>query len=380
MQRVRTQPRPNWQTTVESQGMHFHTIDGMPYWDESIYYLFTAAEIDAVEKATYELDRMCLEAVEHVIQNRLFSSFSIPDAFIDYVTDSWQRDEHTIYGRYDFAYDGRSPPKLLEFNADTPTALLEASVIQWYWIKDLAQDTAAGLDQFNSIHERLIEAWRAYQPEVTGVMYFTALAGNVEDYMTANYLRDTAIQAGLRTAYLHVRDIAWNARMSCFVCNEAPMHNVFKLYPWEWMLREPFGRFLPVAHTRWLEAPWKTLLSNKAILPILYQLHPDSPYLLRTELEPFGDTYVKKPTLGREGACITVVQEGRLTLETDGFEFYRTCPSVYQEYRPLPEFDSHYPVVGSWLVNSYACGMGIREDDGPITQNTSRFVPHVFAT
>ncbi len=35
-------------------------------------------------------------------------------------------------------------------------------------------------------------------------------------------------------------------------------------------------------------------------------------------------------------------------------------------------------VIGSWLVNGYACGIGIREDTSPITGNTSRFVPHLF--
>jgi len=29
-------------------------------------------------------------------------------------------------------------------------------------------------------------------------------------------------------------------------------------------------------------------------------------------------------------------------------------------------------------VNGYACGIGIRESDSPITTNLSRFVPHLF--
>ena len=39
-------------------------------------------------------------------------------------------------------------------------------------------------------------------------------------------------------------------------------------------------------------------------------------------------------------------------------------------------FDGHHMLVGSWMVNGTACGMEIREDTGPITGNTSRFVPH----
>ena len=80
---------------------------------------------------------MCLEAVGHVIENRRLGEFGIPEPYHDWVAWSWERDEHTIYGRFDLRYDGAGPPKLLEYNADTPTALLEAAVIQWFWFQDL---------------------------------------------------------------------------------------------------------------------------------------------------------------------------------------------------------------------------------------------------
>jgi glutathionylspermidine synthase len=129
--------------------------------------------------------------------------------------------------------------------------------------------------------------------------------------------------------------------------------------------------------TRWLEPPWKMILSNKAILAVLWELFPESPYLLQAAFEPFGSTYIKKPLQGREGSNVTLVFDGAPVLETEGT--YGEGPWIYQEVRPLPKYDGNYPVIGSWLVNGYACGMGIREDNQPITQNTSRFVPHVFA-
>jgi glutathionylspermidine synthase len=380
MDRLQTEPRSGWQSIVESQGMYFHTIDDEPYWDESAYYRFRSNEIDLIEKATYELDRLCLKAVEHVIQNKLFKQFQIPEPFIPFVIESWNRDEHTIYGRFDLAYDGRDPPRLLEYNADTPTALLEAAVIQWFWMKDRQKQSSATIDQFNTIHERLIEAWQAYKLDVKDVMYFTGMEGVLEDYMTVNYLRDTAIQAGLKTEYLNVSDIGWNSGCRSFMFHETPIHNLFKLYPWEWLLREAYGQFLAQSPTRWMEPPWKMLLSNKAILPILYELNPECPYLLRAQWEPMEITFVKKPILSREGACVSIVQDGKVIAETDGFELYRKSPCIYQEFVTLPNFDGNYPVVGSWMVNGYACGMGIREDTSLITQNTSRFVPHLFSS
>lgn len=373
MQRLPSEPRANWQAVVEALGLHFHTSDGEPYWDESAYYSFAAREIDRIEQATYALNDMCLKAVEHVIAHDLFAQFRIPAPFVDYVKKSWEKDEDTVYNRFDFSYDGTEPPKLLEYNADTPTALLEASVIQWYWMKDVHPNA----DQFNSIHERLLEIWSILRGKLTGKVHFASLRGHLEDYMTVQYLRDTAFQSGLETAYLEVERIGWHEQRRLFTDEqEQPLRTVFKLYPWEWMIREQFGPHLLNSPVRWLEPPWKMLLSNKAILPVLYHLFPDSPYLLRTEFEPFGATYIRKPVLGREGSNIAIVFDGKTILETDGP--YEEGPWIYQEVKPLPRYDGNYPVIGSWIVNGYACGMGIREDDSPITRNTSRFVPHIM--
>jgi glutathionylspermidine synthase len=374
MFRRRIEPRQDWQQTVESQGLYYHSLDDVPYWDESAYYEFTAAEIDKLEAATYALNELCLAAVQYVIDHQLFDQFLIPPEYRDFICASWERDEHTIYGRFDLAFDGNLQPKLLEYNADTPTALLEAAVIQWFWLHDVADEA----QQFNSIHERLLEVFRLLRQETDECFHFAAVGRNVEDYMTVNYLRDVAIQAGFDTAYVNVEDIGWNVSRQVFTDrDENPLRCCFKLYPWEWMQREQFGPSLLRTSCRWFEPPWKALLSNKAILAVLWDLNPHHPHLLEAAFEPLrGDTYVKKPILGREGANIQLFQRGKLLLETAG---PYDGPAVYQQVWPLPRFDQrYYAVIGSWIVNGWACGMGIREDENPITGNLSRFVPHVF--
>ena len=381
MLRITTSAREGWQSIVESQGLLFHSIGGEPYWDESSYYLFESAEVDQLEEATLRLDAMCLEAVEHAVSRGRLGELGIPPAFHDFVARSWERDEHSIYGRFDLSYDGLGPPKLLEYNADTPTSLLEASVIQWFWSRDLMAASGdlerSRFDQFNSIHERLIEAWARVGRDLGPRVSFAALAGVVEDEQTAEYLRDTTIQAGLQTQALPVEQIGWQgARRQFTDLRERPIEILFKLYPWEWMLAEAFGRNLPLASTRFLEPPWKMALSSKGILVILRELFPESPYLLAADFAPIGETYVAKPVHSREGANVTIVEDGRVVAETGGE--YGGGLTVYQEYAPLPEFAGRHPVVGSWMVNGNACGVGIREDDGPITRNTSRFLPHIF--
>jgi hypothetical protein len=137
MRRITTDPRPNWQKRVEEFGLYYHTIRGEPYWDESAFYQFTAYEIDKLEEATNALHRMCLDLVREVIEKRMFGLFLIPQQFEEYIIRSWEAGEPSVYGRFDLAYDGVGSPKMLEYNADTPTALVEASVAQWMWLKDV---------------------------------------------------------------------------------------------------------------------------------------------------------------------------------------------------------------------------------------------------
>jgi glutathionylspermidine synthase len=372
MRRQSMEPRPNWQKKVEELGLHFHTADGVPYWDESACYVFSKYQIDTIERATYAIWEMCLELVQHVIDEKLFALFLIPEEFEALVVRSWDEDWPSVYGRFDLAYDGVGPPKMLEFNADTPTGLVEASVAQWHWLKDIEPHG----DQFNNIHERLIEAWQRVRELNNKPLHFAAIESNVEDYITTEYLRDTAIQAGLETYYLDIEAIGWDKDKRSFVApGNQPIRNIFKLYPWEWLFQEEFAKHIPQSNTKWIEPPWKSILSCKAILPLLYQLNPDSPFLLPAWFErPEGGSFVRKPIHAREGANIQVVVNNQVQLETDGA--YDTSASVYQQLAPLKPHDGKYPILGSWVVNGWACGLGIREDDQLVTQNTSRFIPH----
>ena len=372
MRREPSPPRHNWQARAESRGFGFHTLAGKPYWDESACYVFSRAEIDALEKATDALHAMCLTLVQRVIDEKLYGLFLIPPAFEAFVEASWNADERSLYGRFDFAYDGHGPPKLLEYNADTPTGLLEASVIQWDWL----QDTDPAGDQFNSIDERLVEtAWPALLDTQEGPITFTGLTEHLEDLTTLEYLRDTAIRAGATTALLDLAAIGWDARRNTFTdANRRPLERVFKLYPWEWLVKDAFGKHLLTATTRWIEPPWKMVLSAKAILPLLWEMFPESPYLLPASFEPLPGDHVRKPVHAREGANIRAVRGGQVVAETSGP--YDERAAVYQQLAPLRAFEGKYPVLGSWVIHGWASGLGVREDDTLITQNSSRFVPH----
>lgn len=230
-------PRGGWQGRVEKVGLTFHSLaDGSPYWDESAYWEFTAAEVDRLEAATAEIERLCLAAGEHIVANNRFAEMRIPAAAAGRIRETWRSEPPALYGRLDLAFDGERI-KLLEYNADTPTALVEAAVAQWYWLRDVFPEA----DQFNSLHEKLVAKWKDLRPHLANVVYF-GHDGSQEDSMTVAYLRDTAEQAGLRTVSIAMRDIGWQGKHARFVDLERrPIESLFKLYPWEWLLKESFG-------------------------------------------------------------------------------------------------------------------------------------------
>jgi len=375
MERIKTTPRNNWQKAVENIGFGFHTTD-VPYWDESAYYTFTMAEVESIETATAKLWELCLGAVQHVIDNKLYPLFKIPESYIPYIEKTWNDDHPAIFGRFDLCYKN-GKIKILEFNADTPTSLYEAGIVQWFWLQDFDKTK----DQFNSIHEKLIAYWKYLKPYLNnGVVHFTCQKETLEDLTNVEYMRDCAIQAGLETKLVFIDDLGWDSDTQEFVDMEnQPIKNIFKLYPWEWLAHEQFGDniLLDINQAYWIEPAWKMLLSNKAILPILWQLYPESEYLLPSFFTDNGMAdYVKKPILSREGANIAIVKHyGTIELTTGE---YGEEGFVYQQLFELPDFDGNYPVVGSWIIGQEPAGMGIREAKSLITNNTSRFVPHLI--
>jgi glutathionylspermidine synthase len=394
MQRHPLTPRPDWQTTVEQQGLIFHTPvsdnpDARPYWDESACYEFTSAEIDTLEAAANELQGMCLAAAQHVIDNNRYAELEIPAEAVPLIEWAWNEEPPALYGRFDVMYDGTHPPKLLEYNADTPTSLLEAAVIQWNWLKD----TYPEADQFNSLHERLIAKWKDIDSYLAKPVYF-ASADNTEDRLTATYLRDTAEQAGLATHQILMEEIGWNDTRNCFVDldpAENTIQSIFKLYPWETMLDEAFATHCLATYKdmRWIEPIWKLLLSNKGILPVLWELYPNHPLLLEAQFitassgwEP-APGWVRKPLHSREGANITLITADGTKTETSGpytdrmmIDQRLAAPVSFAD--TLRPGTRRYPVLGLWMIDQECGGMGIREDSTPITGNLSSFVPHLF--
>ena len=384
MRRIVCPERDDWQATAESAGFDFHTIGGERYWDERAYYAFTLDQIERlIEAPTAEIDAMCLELAGRAVNDENdLRRLKIPQTFWPLISESWHRDDLSLYGRMDFSFDGHGPVKLLEYNADTPTSIFEAAVFQWTWLEQGIERNIIPKrsDQFNSIHERLIETWK----KLGGGrhLYLAGMTGNTEDAGTLAYLQDTATQAGLDTTLIDIEEIGMREDGGFVDVDNRPIDLAFKLYPWEWMFRDAFGTELVKTTTRWIEPPWKAILSNKGILPLLWEMFPNHPYLLPAYFEDdpdagkLGASFVRKPLYSREGANVTLVSAGATLVEQQGP--YGAEGFIRQALAPLPNFSDQYPVLGSWLVDHTPCGLSIREDQNPITGNSSRFLPHAI--
>ena len=389
MHRIASARRPNMVERARETGFDFLTIDGEIYWDETAYYALTMDQIERdLEAPTNELAAMCLELVARAVaDDALLTRLAIPEHAWPLARDSWQRRDPALYGRFDFSYDGHGPAKLLEYNADTPTALFEAAVFQWHWLEDLIAEQwlPKDADQFNSLHEALIERFKTFADlgRWPNKLHLACVPESTEDRGLIAYLRDCAVQAGLNTDTVAISDIGSRHTGPFVDLSDQPIGLLFKLYPWEWMLREPFSMEPGMRETRFIEPAWKQILSNKGILPLLWEMAPGHPNLLEAYFAAderraaLGRRFAKKPLYSREGSNVVLI-DGHDVVDAEIAGPYGQEGHIVQALATLPNFDGNYPVIGSWVIGEKAHGIGIREDRTPITKDTSRFIPHAI--
>ncbi|WP_313711991.1 glutathionylspermidine synthase family protein [Pseudomonas sp.] len=382
MRKVELAERPDWRTTALREGFAFHTIDGERYWDERGYYQFSEDQVvHDLHGPTTELHAMCLDAVGRIVESEaLMARLAIPPAFFDLVRRSWQEGQAHLYGRFDFSYDGNGPAKLIEANYDTPTSLYEAAAFQLIWLEEQIQRGVLPADasQFNTLAEDLVQAFAAMPRH--GEFHFSTISGSLEDRGTTDFLRKMAEHAGIRTRHIDLEDIGLNSEGRFVDLQGQAITRLFKLHAWEHIFHEDFGQAIAGCDTQFVEPPWKALISNKGILPLLWEWHEGHPNLLPAFVDDSPQSavpkgWVRKPYFSREGANVDIrTAEGERVFE-DGP--YDDAPYILQAFAPLPKFADSYTLIGSWVVGGRASGIGIREDDSLITKDSSRFLPHV---
>jgi glutathionylspermidine synthase len=378
---------------LEKIGFVWHTDS-----DESSYIAdtlvnVTEAEAEAYYRAANELYDMFIEAAQYVIDNNLFHEIGIPFNLVDVIKASWEHDVHWhLYGRFDLAggIDGK-PIKLLEFNADTPTALFETAIIQWAMLAQNGMDEGK---QFNALYEALIDNFKrlvtldesveAFDENYEGWKFlFTSVKGNAEEENTVRLLQHIATEAGYQTEFAYIDEIDFSDEEGIFYQGEN-YELWFKLIPWEDIALEEseLARILTniiINQKAIIFNPAYTLLfQSKGLLKILWDLYPNHPLLLESDFEPLkGQKQVCKPIFGREGGSVSIIDADGNTIESVQSE-YENHKKLYQAYTELPT-DSKGQSYQAGVFYAYeACGLGFRKG-GKILDNMSKFVGHIIS-
>jgi len=382
--------RPLTPEFLDAIGFHWHTDkDESPYiGDEAV--VVSESEAEAYYNAANELYDMFVEAGEYVVENDLFHEIGIPFNLVDAVKKSWENDVHWhIYGRFDLAggIDGL-PIKLLEFNADTPTALFETAIVQWALLKANGLDEAA---QFNNVYEAIRDNFKRlivlngdlddFERHYEGwKILFSSIRGDIEDENTTRLLQKMADDAGFHTAFAYVDEVEFSDEEGIFFEDERYEY-WFKLIPWEAIAIEEsdLARILTSIMENQkaiiLNPAYTLMFQSKGIMKILWDLFPNHPLLLETSFEPLGKKQVQKPFFGREGGSVRILDaQGKLLSAAE--DIYGGQPAIYQEYTELPkDRTGHHYQAGIFFAYE-GCGLGYRRG-GVILDNMSKFVGHI---
>ncbi|BBG66501.1 similarity with glutathionylspermidine synthase, group 2 [Hydrogenimonas sp.] len=376
---------------LESIGFFWHTDS-----DETSYIADEAVVIDEVEaEAYYEaantLYAMFVEAGEYVIENDLFHEIGIPFNLVDAVKKSWENDVHWhIYGRFDLAGGvGGDPIKLLEFNADTPTALFETAIVQWALLKANGLDEAG---QFNNIYEAVRDNFKRlivleddiadFEKHYRGwKILFSSVRGNIEDENTTRLLQKMADDAGFNTGFAYVDEVEFSDEEGIFFENERYEY-WFKLIPWEVIAVEEsdlariLTKIMENRRAIILNPAYTLMFQSKAMMKILWDLFPGHPLLLESSFEPLGIKQVQKPFFGREGGSVKILDEKGDVLEA-AEDLYEGQPAIFQEYVQLPRDAMGRSYQAGVFFAYEGCGLGYRRG-GEILDNMSKFVSHLI--
>jgi len=363
------------------------------------YFRLSETAADELVRATNELHLMFMHATQAVLQDdALLERFCIPRCLWPRLRDSWSRRRgQSISGRFDFALSERGL-KVYEYNADSASCHMEAGRVQGKWAEHFG--VTEGADAGAALTASLVVGWRnSGVEELLHIMQ----DDDAEETYHAQYMRAAAEQAGLACKVIRgLAGLGWNAAGEVIDPDGVPIRYVWKTWAWETALDQirdqcdaddqlPGLRTARDEHAEprlvdvllrpdvtVFEPFWTLIPSNKAILPVLWQIFPDHPYLLKTAFalddEFSGRGYVAKPIAGRCGANIRLFdRHDNLLGGTEGR--FEEQDQVYQELWKLPEVDGYRTQICTFTVQGRYAGACTRADPSLIITTDSDVLP-----
>lgn len=367
--------------------------------NERRYFRIGESAERELRRATNELHAMFLHATHAVLEDdALMAHFHLPEVLWPRIRQSWDgRRTKMITGRFDFSLSGRGL-KVYEYNADSASCHMECGRVQCAWAGHYG--VSEGRCSGGQLMPDLIEAWRT--AGVEGTLHIMQDA-NAEETYHALFMKEAIDAAGVPAKIITgVEGLGWDGQGRVVDADGVPILWVWKTWAWETVIdqircecdadeedmrlhrtRDPnrpprLADVMLRKEVKVFEPLWTLIPSNKAILPILWSMYPNHPYLLETQFELTEKLaergYAEKPIVGRCGANIRIVAPDKGLIGATSGQF-GDRNQIFQELFPLPLIEGQNVQVGTFSVGGrYAAAMP-RVDASPIITTKSDLLP-----
>lgn len=383
-------------------------LDGMEYALAEVYPLEPQLRQE-LAFATGALGEIYAKTVRSTQfgSDELLLELGIPQEALNAVRTSVLPELATLIGRFDFAQT-QEGLKMLEFNADTPTSVVEA-----FYVNGMAcqyfgfQDPNQGMEL--DIQTAFLQAIKRYQELgfPTESVVFSSLGWHEEDKGTTQYLLE---HSGLKGRFIPLDALrVYEDRLWAFQENEIfPIDVLYRLHALEKLAgeKDETDGYPTGAHVLDMIARGKLAIINppsgfiaqtKAFQALIWGLHKSNAffsadeqriiekYMLPTYLENrflHQEPYVSKPIYGREGGAVSIHNAAGEVIEADKDELYWEQPMIYQKYAEMKEVECQTVngpyrgrlLWGSFLIGGRASAIAARIGQR-ITGNASFFLP-----
>ena len=322
-------------------------------------------------------------------------------------------------GRFEFAWTAEGP-KLLEFNAETPTFVVELFHMNGQVCKDFGL-----VDPNVDCQEQLIQAmhstitaslsWIGMHQRDSISVVFSSYADRKEERGTVEFYRNLLTSIGdlpYKTSFRGLNEL--RVTPDClFTADGERVDVLYKLYPTEHLIEDEAPDGMPVGlallelvrkrQLAILNPPVAFVLQNKALMAILWAMHMVESelftseehmwieqYVLPSYLDAhdvqgqvvFAGAYVVKPVFGREGASITI-RTGQQVVGQSEQHLYENQVKMYQQYVALPTTtvqteegltDVHL-IHNCFVVAGIPSAIGVRASQKLILDDNAYFLP-----
>ena len=367
--------------------------------DQRSYFCLSESAAREIKHATNELHAMFMHATHKVLKDdALLERFNLPRSIWPRLRQSWNnRRNQMVTGRFDFSVSDRGI-KVYEYNADSASCYYESACLQGPWFD--AYGVSEGRCPGKKLHPDLVRAWS--KSGVETLLHIMQDDDPEEDYH-AQFMKSAAEEAGIRCTLIRGMDeLGWDDQGFVVDANGERILWVWKTWAWETALdqlraecdedetldaigasrikteRPRLVDVLLREEVMVYEPLWTLVPSNKAILPVLWELFPDHPYLLesRYDLDEMMATkgYVVKPIAGRCGHNISIVDGNNAVVKETGGQFGQQ-DQIYQALCKLPKLGKFNVQLAAFTVDGKYSATSVRVDTSPVITTNSDLLP-----